>query len=377
MSKEIVENLIFNDNVQNILSQINDNVMDFNILEITGMGTQEIKHSNILGWLFDDSEHNLEYQILDDFLKKVIDENNDKKIDSLKHYLYLPKNKNRDITIFREKDNIDLLIVDESNKFIITIENKIYASERVDGNDGGQLEKYESIINEKYSNQYHKIFIFLTISLEEPTKNNWLKASHSMIVNTIENILKTKDITTKTKILFESYIDLMKRRGIVPNKQLEELCEKIWLNKDYAEALNILIQHKTTITKKFYDNRLDEEFEFKDGTVFLKLQSTDKIYEMLGLTWEDEENTIFDIYCEYENEDIVLYFSHHKLYEQDEKLQKICNQFKKRKSKMYEEIKRYTIDELVNKGEEFVLNDMREVIKKIDTTLLSSLEEIE
>jgi len=372
MGKKLVEQFIYNDDVQNILSQINDDVMDFNILEITGMGTQEIKHSNILGWLFDDSEHNLEYQILDDFLKKVINENDNKSLDLLKQYLYLPEDKNRDITIFREKDNIDLLIVDEANNIVITIENKVYAKE-----SDTQLLEYEEKIDKTYNDDYDKYFIFLTINLEEPSRKNWLKASHSMIVNTIENVLETKDITTKTKIILESYIDLMKRRGIVANKELEDLCEKIWLNKDYAEALNILIQHKTTITKKFYDNRLEEEFEFKDETVFLKLQSIDKIYEMLGLTWEDEENTIFDISCEYENEDIVLYLSHHKLYEQDENLQNICNQFKKRKSKKYEEIKRYTIDDLVNKGEEFVLNDMKNIINKIDRTLLSSLEEIE
>ena len=69
---ESVQKFIFNDEVQSILSKINNNVMDFNILEITGMGNQEIKHSNILGWLFDNSEHNLEYQILDNFLNSWI-----------------------------------------------------------------------------------------------------------------------------------------------------------------------------------------------------------------------------------------------------------------------------------------------------------------
>ena len=38
----LVEEFIFNDEVQQILSDINDRFMDFNILEITGMGTQEI-----------------------------------------------------------------------------------------------------------------------------------------------------------------------------------------------------------------------------------------------------------------------------------------------------------------------------------------------
>jgi hypothetical protein len=205
-----VQDFIFDDEVQNILSKINDNVMDFNILEITGMGNQEIKHSNILGWLFDDSEHNLEYQILDNFLKKVIELNSN---NDLQSYLYL-SNKKRDITIYREKDNIDILIVDESNKIVITIENKIYASERIDGEDGGQLQKYENIINGKYNNDYKKYFIFLTIDLEVPTKENWLKANHQMITNVIENLLKIKEVTSKTKIVLESYIDLLKRNEL-------------------------------------------------------------------------------------------------------------------------------------------------------------------
>lgn len=66
-----VKEFIFNDEVQKLFEDINNNVLDFNILEITGMGNQEIKHSNILGWLFSDAEHNFEYKILEIFLKKL------------------------------------------------------------------------------------------------------------------------------------------------------------------------------------------------------------------------------------------------------------------------------------------------------------------
>jgi hypothetical protein len=370
MSNKLVENFIFNDDIQDILSQINDNVMDFNILEITGMGTQEIKHSNMLGWLFDDSEHNLEYQILDDFLKKVIDMNDNKQLESLKHYLFLPSNINREITVFREKDNIDLLIVDESNKIVITIENKLYAKE-----SETQLSEYKEKIDKSYNDNYEKYYIFLTINLEKPTKDDyWLIASHNMVAEVISSILKNKEISDKTKIILDSYIDLLKRRGIVEDKTLEKLCEKIWLNKDYAEALNILMRHKTTITEKFYDTVLDKEFKFKNNTPYLQLKGTDNIYEILDVVWS-EKNVVFDVTCEYENEDIVLYFSHHKLSEQNENIQDICSQLKKRKSKMYEEIKRYTIDDLINKGEKFVLNDIRETLDNIDETLLSLLKE--
>ncbi|MEA3387181.1 MAG: PD-(D/E)XK nuclease family protein [Patescibacteria group bacterium] len=368
-----VENFIFNDEVQNLLSQINDNVMEFNILEITGMGTQEIKHSNILGWLFENSEHNLEYGILDDFLKKVIETNKDKKLEQLQNYLYLPNNSNRDIIVYREKDYIDLLIVDESNKIVITIENKVYAKE-----SDKQLSEYKEKVDKSYSDEYDKYYIFLTINLEKPSNGNeyWLIANHQMIIDTIDNILQNKELITKSKIILESYVDLFKRRGIVADKKLEELCGKIWLNKEYADALNILMQHKTTASKIFYDSVLNNELNFKENTVFLELEGTERLYKILGLNWEEEDSTIFDVSCEYENEDIVLYFSHHKLIEQDEDIQNICYKLKRKKSKKYEEIKRYTADNLLNKGEEYILKDIKDTMENIDKEMLILLNSL-
>ena len=245
MSKEIdsLKEFIFNDEVQKVFEDINNNVLDFNILEITGMGNQEIKHSNILGWLFSDAEHNLEYKILESFLKKIIALN---EVDNLQDYLYLSKHR-KDIIIYREKDNIDLLVVDEANKVLFAIENKVFASERIFGEDGGQLQKYEDIINHKYSKEYRKYFIYLTIDLSEPSRENWLKANHEMIVESLNEISKNKDISVKTKIIFESYIDTLKRNGIVEDKKLKELCLKIWNIPKYKEALEILNNYKPDI----------------------------------------------------------------------------------------------------------------------------------
>ena len=143
---EELENFIFDDNVQDILDKIKNSVMNFNILEITGMGSQEIKHSNILAWMFSNSEHNLEYKILEDFLKKIVEFNEVSEATTfLKHYIYLSE-KSKNITIYREKDNIDLLIVDNANKVVIAIENKVYANERSDGKYGGQLKNYCKIV---------------------------------------------------------------------------------------------------------------------------------------------------------------------------------------------------------------------------------------
>jgi hypothetical protein len=253
----LIKKFIFDDEVQKLFEDINNNVLDFNILEITGMGNQEIKHSNILGWLFSDTEHNLEYKILEGFLKKIIALNG---IENLQDYLYLSKHR-KDIVIYREKDNIDLLIVDEANQVLFAIENKVFAGERTYGEDGGQLQKYENIINHKYP-KYQKYFIFLTIDLDEPSKDNWLKANHEMIVETLNEISKNKDISIKTKIIFESYIDTLKRNGIVQDKELEELCLKIWNNPDYKEALNILNIYKPDVFSQIseYLKTLGEQY---------------------------------------------------------------------------------------------------------------------
>jgi hypothetical protein len=306
---ELVKKFIFNDEVKNIFSKINGNVMDFNILEITGMGNQEIKHSNILAWLFDDSEHNLEYYLLDNFLRKVIQLNS---CSDLQSYLYL-SNKKRDINIYREKDNIDLLIIDESNKIIITIENKVYANERIDGEDGGQLQKYEDIINYKYmskeedkKNGYDKYFIYLTINLEKPSKDNWLRANHQMITDSIEDILKTKEIVTKTKIILESYIDLLKRNGIVEDEKLKKLCKQIWAKEDYRNALNILYENKPTninIISKIITERLR-----KINITDIKFYANKK-NDILFRTKNMDENIQFNLYFGYWGIELALYIN--------------------------------------------------------------------
>jgi hypothetical protein len=253
MSEKIeqLKNFIFNDEVQDKLSKINNNLMDFNILEITGMGHQETKHSNILGWLFDNSEHNLKYLILENFLKKVIEENTIS--EELKKYIYLSVKK--DLKIYREKDNIDLLIIDEQNKVLIIIENKVFSNERTEGKDGGQLKKYEDKINSKYLDKYTKFFIFLTIDLEESSRKNWLKANYQMITDTLKEIINTKeDLSIKTKLILESYIDLLKRRKIVEDEEIKGLCSEIWNNAKYKDALNILMEYKP--------NKLDEIYEY-------------------------------------------------------------------------------------------------------------------
>lgn len=295
---EELENFIFDDNVQDILDKIKNSVMNFNILEITGMGSQEIKHSNILAWMFSNSEHNLEYKILEDFLKKIVEFNEVSEATTfLKHYIYLPE-KDKNITIYREKDNIDLLIVDNANKVVIAIENKVYANERSDGKDGGQLKNYCKIVDENYKNFKNKIFIYLTIDgLSPESEENqkiWLNATHEMIGEAVEDILEKQTILPKVEMILTSYVDLLKRRNIMSDKNLEELCKKIW-DKN-SKALDILFRYRTTNLDKLYDLIASKYNFYSEESSDIKFDAIDKIYKYVyDEEWYDADYRAIDI----------------------------------------------------------------------------------
>ena len=295
---EELENFIFDDNVQDILDKIKNSVMNFNILEITGMGSQEIKHSNILAWMFSNSEHNLEYKILEDFLKKIVEFNEVSEATTfLKHYIYLSE-KSKNITIYREKDNIDLLIVDNANKVVIAIENKVYANERSDGKDGGQLKNYCKIVDENYKNFKNKIFIYLTIDgLSPESEENqkiWLNATHEMIGEAVEDILEKQTILPKVEMILTSYVDLLKRRNIMSDKNLEELCKKIW-DKN-SKALDILFRYRTTNLDKLYDLIASKYSFYSEESSDIKFDAIDKIYKYVyDEEWYDADYRAIDI----------------------------------------------------------------------------------
>ena len=248
--ESVIKHFIVDENIQNAFVSINNRLLDFNILEITGMGSQEIKHSNILAWLLGDNEHGLGYSIFENFLKKILlsnqtnNKDNFEILNSLQTYLYLPENE-KQISIYREKDNIDLLIIDQANKVVIVIENKIFSQE-----GDNQLKKYEEKINLKYpEREWKKFFIFLTKDLSEPSSPIWLSANYQMVLDVLNDFLASdsdskNELSVKSKIIIESYIDLLKRRNIVEDKELKNICEKIWDNKHYKQALEILYEYK-------------------------------------------------------------------------------------------------------------------------------------
>jgi hypothetical protein len=266
-----VQAFIYNDEVQSTLEEINNHLLPINVLEISGMGNQEIKHSNVLAWMFGDNQHQLDDQILSKFLGKVAEleginaDTDDENLKKLRHYAYFPENK-RDITIKREWKHIDLLIEDKANKVVIAIENKVWAEQ-----SEHQLKDYENVIDNEYPKKQDKenkvswkrYYIFLTpdgrdakMEQEQNTAQEiWLKADYQIIYNILKGIDKSnQDIPEEAKMILKSYNDLLIKENIVASQELQELCAKIWSQSKYKNALNILIKNEPNGVAEFLES---------------------------------------------------------------------------------------------------------------------------
>ena len=286
-----VQKFIYSDDIQDDFEEINNLLLPINVLEVTGMRYQEIKHSNVLAWMFGDNSHQLGHEILTKFLGKITlrgDFDSDvNKLRALRHYAFFFRS-HRDIEIHREhtinfsdetnasskraKCSIDLLIIDKENKYIIAIENKIWSQE-----GDSQLSDYQKAIDIKFGDNtdhknFRKYFIYLTPKGETPNgsyedgglEEDWLIADYQILYDIIDKIIKNenRDMSDEARFILQSYNDLLIKEGIVSNNDLQKLCAKIWGSKEYKEALNILFENKPDNLAKIADiieRRLKEE----------------------------------------------------------------------------------------------------------------------
>ncbi len=260
--KKVLEQLMLD---IDILNKLNKWTSDVNFFELSGMSNQEIKHSNTLAWFLDSNEnHYLGEQFIKRFLQKVITENRETNSDinifdvSIMEY--------SSFIIKREWKNIDILIYSNDLKMVIIIENKVYATE-----SKGQLNKYYKTINEEFKD-YKKLFIFLTREGVEPKNTSdlryWYLADYRMIIESLEDTLLLKpNLTTKTKIIINDYINII-RRNFGMDKELTETAQKIYSKHKRAFDLifevtsNSVTQFSSYIKSWLEENKEKYEINF-------------------------------------------------------------------------------------------------------------------
>src|SRR5690606_3343507 len=150
---KLLEELIYN-NAQ--LEKLESIVDKFNIFSSLGIINQEIRHSNFLAWLLDPNEtHNLSDYFKTSFLKLAT--SNDSNVNPDLSIIDIDIIDFSNVQVLREWNKIDVLLVDEEQKIVVVIENKVDSKEH-----SNQLFKYKKIVESNYPD-FKKIFIYLTV----------------------------------------------------------------------------------------------------------------------------------------------------------------------------------------------------------------------
>lgn len=268
------------------LNELNKWTEKFNIFDVLKISRTEIRHSNMLAWLFDANEnHGLD----DKFIKKIaqrIAENDEQGRYDIFKLLLLDFHS---FTVYREWNNIDLLIISDEEKTAFVIENKVGSNEH-----SNQLNRYRKICEKAYP-EYNKIYLFLTPQGMPPSdSDNWSVFTYNDVVDVLSEIMETTQLLPDASLMINNYIDVV-RRDIVEDQQLIEICNKIY-NK-HKKALDLIYNNRPdarSIIKETARNTLmqlaDSGKIIYDGNYSLRFysESMDKILPNL-----EKENSVW------------------------------------------------------------------------------------
>lgn len=214
-----------------------------NIFDILGVSGYEIRHSNFLAWLLNPNEnHGLGDYFLKKFLKDIIRNHN------LENFTLfdIERFDLNNSEIRREWRNIDILILNESEKFVCVIENKVYSKE-----SKSQCEKYRILIEKEFP-KYKKLYVLLSIDGVDSQDNEYyLSYKYEQVHNLLKKVLENKEdnLNNITRIFINNYIDTINKK-MVEDSEIKKICREIY--KNHKKALDLIIENKPDRDNEIY-----------------------------------------------------------------------------------------------------------------------------
>jgi len=236
------------------LSAIENQFSGFNVFEAIGHTHAEERHSNFLGFLFDpQGSHGLGDAVLREFILRTV-----RSVPREARPVDLLKMSVTDLSstlILREHRNIDIFGLNEEEKLVLVIENKIRSSEH-----SNQLQRYREYVDSQYPD-HRKIYVYLTPEGEEPSDGSYIPYSYTDLLLLLEDIIKEHRKSLAAPILstLEHYLEIL-RRYVVSDEALVTLAKSIYQ------------KHKTAL-EFIFEQRPDLQLELSDLIVGLIAES--------------------------------------------------------------------------------------------------------
>jgi hypothetical protein len=226
----------------------------FNLFEAIGATRMEVRHSDFLAFLLDPSQS---HGLGDFFLKRL-----------LQKILAGPGRGTEGITpihldlmdlgntsVRREWAHTDILCVNEGNRLVVLIENKIDS-----GEGEGQLAKYLHEVERAYprSAAFKTIPLYLTPDGVAPADDEspYVPVDYSLVCKTLDELLETRKSVMGADVVttINHYVTMLRRR-IVSDSEIEILAKKIY--EKHRPALELIYlqrpDEQSEWSKRFQD----------------------------------------------------------------------------------------------------------------------------
>ncbi len=215
--------------------RIDEHLRRFNLFEAMGAVRGELRHSNFLSFILSPTRsHGIGSSFLLKFIRAAIAKQPPERRVARSIELIVADLENA--VIYRERDNIDLLIELKQIKLIVLIENKIDAAV-----GDGQLQKYKEITKARYPDFRH-LFILLTPDGIEPDDDDYVALDYSEVADLVDSTLSRDQlIDADISLILKHYVQML-RRHIVEDEQLADLARQLY--ERHKEAFDFINEHR-------------------------------------------------------------------------------------------------------------------------------------
>jgi len=226
----------------NELEELSAILSIFNIFKVLRIEEAEIRHSNVMAWLLNpQGSHGLGQAFLRRFLSTLLLDNESAIVSINPANIELMDM--RDVEVWRERLNIDLLASSESNKWVFFVENKIKAKATKQ-----QLLKYIEIVKREFPN-FRIIPILLTLEDEEDSdmldQAGYIGWSHSKMYHVLNHVINQRQdrIPHDAKIFLDHYLVVL-RRLTMQDEKIVKLCKEIY--RKHKDAIDLIFEWGAT-----------------------------------------------------------------------------------------------------------------------------------
>lgn len=233
----------------------------FNAFTVLRLESHEIRHSNVLAWLFDPQEsHKFGSVFLEQFLLRLpAYAENEKQSENINYALPLLTKGGMHVSVHREMQSEDNRRVDfqiecflpnvEDNQFVLLIENKVYARQ-----GEKQLETYLKNAQKKFP-KGKIIPVYLTLDEDDkPSDKRYFHLTYNDVLDILESLTgaaESERCTDPAGLFIRDYIKILKEQTN-GNEKKQNLAKEIY--KNHKDAVDFIKS-----AKKVKDTDADKE----------------------------------------------------------------------------------------------------------------------